>query len=138
MSWWRLRRALQGLACRDRCVWHLLTHPTSLGWLSWGYGEFLQQNKSQELAVGTCDEQATVNTGEICGGAGGRSICGIYPSGGYSALLGAHQGKYPTPFLCWHGFVASREARWQLPRPHLQSTAYASICERGLWLLAGW
>lgn len=45
-----------GLACKDRCVWHLLTHPISLGCVTWDYREFLQQNKSQELAVGTCDE----------------------------------------------------------------------------------
>lgn len=118
--------------CRDRCVWHLLTHPTSLGWVTWGYGEFLQQNKSQELAVSTCDEQPRVNSGEICGGAGGSGICGICPSEGRSALLTAHQGKCPIPFSCWHRFVAGTEAPWQVPRPHLQSTACASICERGV------
>lgn len=95
----------------------------------------LQQNKSQELAVGTCDEQARVNSGEISSGAGGSGIYGIYPSGGCFALLaGLHQGRCPVLSLCWHRF-ASTEVHWHVPRPHLQSTACASICEKhnGFW-----
>lgn len=97
-------------------MWHLLTHPTSLGWVTWGCGEFLQQNKSQELAVDTCDEQPRVNSGEVCGGAGASGVCGIYPSGGCSAVLAAHQGKCFIP-LCWHRFVASTGAHWQVLVP---------------------
>lgn len=91
---------------------------------------------AKQISGAGCDEQARVISGEICSGAGGSGIYGIYPSGGCFALLaGLHQGRCPVFSLCWHRFVASTEAHWHVPRPHLQSTARASICEKhnGFW-----